>query len=347
MRVLFITEGNSEVGYGHVYRCLALAEELERNSGVAIRFNLPTADKGAGGLVQRYGVVLGLRRHVHGDVCVVDLHAPEDRSLGEPQITLVDSLDDWIEPRLARKKRGEVLGSGGYVVAMLPSRKYQFMERPPPPGQSRHRHVYYGSDYAILARHILEAKPCRKQYDVTLCFGGADPAGATWLAAEALKDSSLKVVALLGLGFKGRDRFANEYPRFDIPPVASNPGPFFLSSQVALTSGGMTLWEALHLGCPTVVISQNTREEDRVRALAGGGYCIHMGQPDRFDSWHLAEVIQGLLANDPRRAELSARGAALVDGAGAARVARLVLDAPRPRGVSAEVAPPAQSVQGV
>ena len=300
MRVLFCTEGNSRIGFGHVYRCIALARELRRQGAEPV-FDAMTLSLKAEQLVK----VAGFRDELaQWDAVVADEHVPRLAIPCAPLVTLLDHTDD-------------IKGHN------IPGLKVALMGNPAPD-------TAVGPEYAILARHITEAKPSPQQYDVTLCFGGADPAGATWLAAQALRGSALKVAALLGPGFKDAGRFQSEAPLHVDTYLASNPAPLFLSSGVVLTSAGMTLWEALHLGCPTIVISQNAREENRARELAARGLCIHMGQPDRFDPWHLAEVIHGLLANEPKRKDMGGRGAALIDGRGAERVARMVMNAPRP-----------------
>ena len=305
MRVLFCTEGNSRIGFGHVYRCLALAHELKRQGAEPVFDNMTLSLK-AEQLVLGAGLSCDAAGYIGPpwEVVVADEHAPRLSIPCAPLVTLLDHTDD-IKGRSIPGLKVALMGNPTHDTAV-------------------------GPEYAILARHITEAKPSPKQYDVTLCFGGADPAGATWLAVEALKGSALKVASLLGPGFKEAERFQKEAPPHVDTYLAPNPAPLFLSSGVVLTSAGMTLWEALHLGCPTIVISQNAREENRARELAARGLCIHMGQPDRFDPWHLAEVIHGLLANDPKRKDMGGRGAALIDGRGIERVARLVFNPPRP-----------------
>ncbi len=259
MRVLFCTEGDARIGFGHVYRSLALAEEIRHTDMAAsVMFSILFSQARATKEIRDHGFPVAHSWPNACDVCVVDRHIPEVPTFKNygVVVNLVDSTED-IPPALS-----------GLKVAL--------MGEPTPD-------TVIGPEYAILRRSITRAKPPQGEpaYDALLSFGGSDPAGATWQAAEALQHSGLRLAALLGPGFSEPERFIRQYGEAMTVHRTTDPAPLMILARVILCSAGMTLWEALHLGIPSIVISQTGREQARARSMAGQGLCLHLGRADQ------------------------------------------------------------------
>ncbi len=94
------------------------------------------------------------------------------------------------------------------------------------------------------------------------------------------------------------------------------------SASVAVVAGGVTLYEACALGTPTVAFPVTRAQRPTTAAAAAAGAAIDAAAPAIARAMdRAADGVAALLAEPARAAEMGARGIALVDGRGAARVA--------------------------
>jgi UDP-2,4-diacetamido-2,4,6-trideoxy-beta-L-altropyranose hydrolase len=85
-------------------------------------------------------------------------------------------------------------------------------------------------------------------------------------------------------------------------------------ADLAICAGGTTAWELSFLGVPMVVLALAENQRSNAEQLAATGAAVHT------TTARLAEDLRALLADAPRRAEMSRRARALVDGLGTFRV---------------------------
>jgi CMP-N-acetylneuraminic acid synthetase len=178
-RILFRVDGSASVGMGHVYRSLAIANELRDSSRAEIAF-LMTASHAEGlAKVSSYGYPVRLAgegkleiylEHVRDyapEILINDLPSLEDAylralsHLGTTTVNLVDNLDDL--------ERTEAYAQ--LIVSVMSE------ERETPEG------FYGGPAYAILRRHFRDRQATKDLRDtprmVLLSFGGSAPQGLT------------------------------------------------------------------------------------------------------------------------------------------------------------------------
>ena len=330
-RVLFRVDGGAALGMGHVYRSLAIADALRANSRAEIAF-LMSADHTEGLLtVSRHGypvrVVAG-RGHEAGlehirdfapAILINDLRTIESAYLtalshiGATTVNLVDTLDD--------------LETTEHYAQVIVS--WMNQERETPEG------FYGGPTYAILRDqfHGRQKEVTTEPRMVLLSFGGSDPQGLTLKAARALQGlpSTVKVVAVAGPAFSYRKEFEaleRTLPR-RVPLIneaAGHIAELMLEADVVLGSGGMSVYEIAALGTPGIVLSQNLREDRRMREFARYGTVEYLGLGTEIGEDAIGAAVHALLDDVERRRQMSDRGRALVDGLGATRTAEVILD---------------------
>ncbi|MEQ2010477.1 MAG: bifunctional UDP-2,4-diacetamido-2,4,6-trideoxy-beta-L-altropyranose hydrolase/GNAT family N-acetyltransferase, partial [Limisphaerales bacterium] len=93
----------------------------------------------------------------------------------------------------------------------------------------------------------------------------------------------------------------------DLPQLMSR-------ADLAICAGGTTAWELSFLGIPMLVLVLAENQRTNAERLAQTGAAIHTNLAT------LAADLRSLLADAPRRAEMSRRARALVDGLGTFRV---------------------------
>jgi RimJ/RimL family protein N-acetyltransferase len=84
-------------------------------------------------------------------------------------------------------------------------------------------------------------------------------------------------------------------------------------ADLAICAGGTTAWELSFLGVPMVVLVLAENQRSNAEQLAATGAAVHT------TTARLAADLRALVADAPRRAEMSRRARALVDGLGSFR----------------------------
>ena len=330
-RILFRVDGGASIGMGHVYRSLAIADALRQSSRADVAF-LMSADHGDGiRTVARAGYpvrVVGDARveayidHIRDyapEILINDLPRIDDRylralaHLGATTVNLVDTLDDL-----------EVTEHYAQVIVSVMTEDQETPEG-----------FYGGPAYAILRSHFRElgSKEVREQpRRVLLSFGGSDPQGLTLKAARALQalPAGIEIVAVAGPAFSHRAEFETLAPSLGRRVVLINQAgghiaDLMFDADVVVGSGGMSVYEIAALGTPGIVLGQNAKEDRRMREFARHGTVEYLGLGTEVDEAGLAQTVERLLADAPRRRAMSERGRTLVDGWGAVRAADLVL----------------------
>ena len=330
-RVLFRVDGGAQMGMGHVYRSLAIADALRAASRADIAF-LMRADQTEGLLmVSRHGypVRVAAGRTIEADldhirdfapaILINDLPTLETDYLtalshiGATTVNLLDALADL-----------ETTETYAQVIVSVMNQ-----DRETPEG------FYGGPAFAMLRDQFHgRTKEVRDEPRmVLLTFGGSDPQGLTLKTARALQGlpAAINVVAIAGPAFSYRREFealertlARRVPL--IQEATGHMADLMLDADIVLSSGGMTVYEIAALGTPGIVLAQNLREDQRMREFAHRGTVEYLGLGTEVDERTIEKAVRSLLENPGRRREMSARGRDLVDGLGAHRTAEVILD---------------------
>jgi UDP-2,4-diacetamido-2,4,6-trideoxy-beta-L-altropyranose hydrolase len=115
--------------------------------------------------------------------------------------------------------------------------------------------------------------------------------------------------------------------RVEIVRAAREMRPHLEWADLAVTSGGSTVWELARLGCPMLVVETVPAEELLVAGLAQVGLGDHLGHERDLGTQALADAIAARIDDAAWRAGMSERGRRLVDGQGAPRVAGVLAQA--------------------
>jgi spore coat polysaccharide biosynthesis predicted glycosyltransferase SpsG/CMP-N-acetylneuraminic acid synthetase len=335
-RVLFRVDGGRELGMGHVYRSLAIAEALRASSRADVAFLMKAEHRDAivsvSGAGYRVFPVVAFPEHdfeerlieqvrdFAPEIVVNDLYAPRLETtylrglahLGATTVNLVDTPQD--------------LETAEHYEQVIVSVMHD--ERETPEG------FYSGPRYAILREHFhgREKELRERAQMVLLTFGGSDPQELTVKAARALAGlpRAIEVVAVAGPAFSCREAFDALQAALErrVPLIQEAGGhiaDLMLEADLVLCSGGMSVYEIAALGTPGIVLGQNMREDARMRAFAAHGTIEYLGLGTEVEEAALLAATRALLDDFARRRDMSGKGRALVDGLGAMRAAQAVL----------------------
>ncbi len=342
-RVLIRTGGGKTAGLGHVRRCLTLGQSL-RALGAKVRF-LVHGDPEACDVVGREGFAATLvqeegedaaatrdvARRTGANLVVLDSYdfsSAYVRQLRAPDLRAV-AIDDLAD----RELDVDLLVNGAAGAERLAYRV--------PAGTQ----CLLGPKYALLRPEFAEP-PSRtitpEVRRVLVTVGGSDPhrlsARLSRIAAEYLERPDICVVA--GPLFDDIEALRGVLQCLsascsilrDPPDMRS----LMLASDLALSAGGQTTYELAATGTPTIAVRTAGNQTGNLAGLSAA--CALVWAADvwqsEFDDLVARQILE--LARSPdRRRELSARGRAVVDGGGTARVARAICALARKGGAPA------------
>jgi spore coat polysaccharide biosynthesis predicted glycosyltransferase SpsG len=190
--------------------------------------------------------------------------------------------------------------------------------------------VCYGPSWALLdpvyTRYRASAplKPhAGPALTVTVSLGGSDPSGLTSRVVESLAaaDEVMNIEVVLGPAAE-RTAFPDPGSHF-IRVHHSLPGLAGLlrRSDLALVGGGITMFESLCMGVPTVVVPQHEEQHRNASRLAARDALLLAPPPSREGAGKkLNEIIAAILADPDKRKKMAAAGIAIVDGSAVERL---------------------------
>ena len=291
-KVLFRVEANQSLGMGHLYRCLAVAYELSRHDVLFLASD-------SSPLVEQ------IVRQTPFKMVSFPSEASMVNTIQSfsPDLIFVDVLDtDVATISEIRKSCPEAKivtfeneGEGAHLCDLG---VYDLTE---PPSNAPLR-VIVGPEKAILGppfelfRSLADADE-RPQH-LLLTFGGTDPAGLTEKTLNALNAIRFtgQATVVLGLGSRDPD-VENMSFAIDIHRNVTNMALLMGRHRLAISSMGRTVFELAAAGVPTLVFSQNLKEEGHVHVgkvtgsvLGGSGY--------KMSPSAMSKVIKAFISDD-------------------------------------------------
>jgi CMP-N-acetylneuraminic acid synthetase/spore coat polysaccharide biosynthesis predicted glycosyltransferase SpsG len=313
--ILFVLAGYPDIGLGHVYNALTIADELVRHR---IRFLVTRPSELAQEVLSAHH--LEVHRQTSDDLTAEILAL-------EPEVVINDRLDtsgDEIRRLTAAGKtvvNFEDLGEGAREAGLVVNAIYP--EREPLPNH------YFGPRYFCVRNEFLltEARPVAESVrNVLVTFGGVDPNNLTRRVVSAIHEEcrhrriSINVVA--GRGYTALDSL-RPYDGVVVDRAVSAMADRIRAADLAFTSAGRTIFEMAVLGTPAIVLAQNDRELTHFFASREHGF-RHLGLGCLADEKVILEAFVELLDDPEERRRMSRR---MLDNelrTGTARVVRLI-----------------------
>jgi UDP-2,4-diacetamido-2,4,6-trideoxy-beta-L-altropyranose hydrolase len=349
-RLLVRADATSAGGTGHVMRSLALAQAWI-DAGGDVAWLLGAAPPSLLERMEREGIEVtrvaapaGSREDADGLRSVLAADPGAVAAVDGPQF-----VEDYLEALGDVSARVMVIDDmadrAAYPVGLLLNQNAH-ADRAEYPTDATCRFLL-GTRYVLLRREFIPAPPPRTTPPVArhllVTFGGADPTGMTAKTIEALRHlpevlrGTIRVRIVVGAANRDGGRIASAVADPDLGYRAAVEGavsdmPAQMSwADLAITSGGSTVWELARAGCPALVVETVPVERRLVSGLARVGLFGHLGPGTELDPRRMADEIAAKAEDVAWRAKMSARGMDLIDGGGARRVVEALADAGRER----------------
>jgi len=325
LRVTILTEAGHGPGLGHVRRCVALgraAVALGADVRVLVAGELPSDPSRDEGLrlepcdwIKTADAGFAALDHTPADVVVVDSYAVGDAMLTRlgargPYVVLIDDLADRPTPV-------DVVVNGGFHAPRL-----TYHGKP-------NTTYLLGPRYVLLDSAFAEPPsrgPAGAVRRVLITLGGDAPRELFETAIDVMGrvsgDTQLHVVVGPFTTWSAPD-----HDQVRVHRGVSSLRALMLTADLAITAGGMTLYECLASCVPIVALAIADNQRPNIASLSAAGLLLDGGPS-------LETAIRRLVDDADLRGTMSRRGRDIVDGAGARRVAAEIQRVAAKRGIT-------------
>lgn len=165
---------------------------------------------------------------------------------------------------------------------------------------------------------------------VTLTLGGSDPQNVTSRILSCLSElsSTGEIVVITGPAFQHPDDIAvlaESDPRIHVVKSPKSMAAVLVSSDVAITAGGTTVYECAFLGVPSALIQIVDNQAGICRGMSNHGLAEFLGESDTLDESTLKTSLARFLENRDRLCHLATQASTAIDGLGAERLTQSLL----------------------
>lgn len=359
MKVAFRVDASSEIGTGHVMRCLTLADELARRGSKtwlimrALPGHLGELARGRGhdsvllpAPTQESVAPLGPPVHAPW------LSVPAAQDAGETLAALGAGGFDWLIvdhyaldadwQRRLRRGASKIL-----VIDDLADRPHDcdILLDTTQEGAERYRELLpaqclrlLGPRFALLRPQFAAARSSQRDGSVKrihVFYGGSDPNNLTELTLQAIAQvaPSLAVDVVLGQNVppaqrERLERSAAQLAQASTYTDVSDMAGLMARADLAFGAAGVTTWERACLGLPSLVVTVAENQRKLAATAEQSGIVRWLGDVKEITVEKLTQALRAALAAPAALAAQSRRALELVDGGGASRVGAALVGEP-------------------
>jgi len=324
MKVIILTEGSRDIGFGHVTRCVSLYQAFQER-GIE-PFLVINGDDSIKGLVEglNYEITNWLEKDklkiIEGcDVVIIDsyLAGKEIYEYVSEHVKAPVYIDDY---NRLEYPRGIVVNGG------IHAHKLNYPKR---------KDVTYllGTEYMPLRKPFWDVpkKEIREKVEsVLITFGGDDVRNLTPKVLSMLRENfpQLNKRVVIGRGFRNIEEIkacADGNTELIFYPDAEEIKNLMLESDIAISAGGQTLYELARVGVPTVAVAVAENQLESVFGLNEAGVVKYAGKWQEKRLFNQLKEFINFMMNIDVRKKLHLQAKKLVDGKGSLNIVSYLL----------------------
>lgn len=331
MNILIYTYANHQMGMGHVYRMSTLGSFLKKREH-DILFFIPDWEEGVTKIFQegwsqisipinQFENEIHYKKKLHNlrfDCIIVDaLNVSEPiMNIFREKTNLLISFDN--------------IGHGRFLTDILINVLYK---RPPPLPAPKfeinsYSHIIISNEFGeIHQKEKLIQKTIQK---ILITQGGSDTYGVVPQLIDVINttNNAIEYFIFIGPGFKHYEELELSVKKsalkIHIIKNLTDPWNLFFDMDLAISAGGMTLFELLCLGIPTITTTQEIKELETINDLTKNNLIINLGYFDETKKEQISSLISDLNRDYGKRLMLSTNSKKYMDGKGCERIADLI-----------------------
>jgi len=326
-------DASTEMGTGHVMRCVALAQEWQRTDG-KVRFMMAP---GQAKLEERLASEGFEVAHIDADPGSAADAAQTTQMTQGAAALVIDGYHLGADFRAAIDTEhcatlvvDDCADNGPYESDLLLNQNVGANAELYTQDAALPR-MLLGKTYTLLRAEFLgtEREPRTGELPrILVTLGGSDPHDIAGLVLRALEhcESPLGVTLVAGASNPRaqdyRDGCLASRHAIEVVENVGSMAPLMARADVAITAGGSTCWELSYLGVPSLVIIGADNQIPIAEALERAGGARNLGCRTQLTEERIAGELNTLLSDPDLLARMSASQAQLLDGRGSSRVVR-------------------------
>jgi UDP-2,4-diacetamido-2,4,6-trideoxy-beta-L-altropyranose hydrolase len=336
MYLFFRADASTQIGSGHVMRCLALAQAWQDAAGKAI-FLMATDAPAVEAHLQVERIEVQHLQVVPGSIEDAKETANSVSQVGAKWVVLDGYHFDAEYQRILKDSGFKLLciddcGHAEHYYADLilnqniSADEHLYVSREP------YSQLLLGTGYTLLRREFSQWQGWQRETPsvarkILVTLGGSDPNNATFkviLALQQVEIEGLEVIVVVG----------GSNPHYEQlqTAVQMSPFPIFLKRNVtnmpelmawadlAIAAGGSTNWELAFMGLPSIAIILADNQRGIAETLDRQRVVVNLGWYESVTVSAIKEAIEHLSAETQNRLQMTAIGQKVVDGDGVTRV---------------------------
>ncbi|MBI5724208.1 MAG: UDP-2,4-diacetamido-2,4,6-trideoxy-beta-L-altropyranose hydrolase [Planctomycetes bacterium] len=337
----FRCDASGEIGAGHFMRCLALAQACAAG-GMKISFLTACRSEGLLEKARLAGAEILQLSAAHPDSADLreTLQFIKDSGGDRPWVVLdgynfdADYADAIMRAGCRLLRLDDLADQPFYPCDLLANQNIYAADlkyKIPPTAK-----LLLGTRYALLRREFAEYAGRRKTVapavtKILVTLGGSDPNNVTATVIDALAGLDLpgmEVKAVVGPANPHvetiRKSAAVKKCRIKVLTDVSDMLGLMAWADIAVSAAGSTCWELAFMGTPAVLI---VTADNQIRNAAGAskaGFAIAIPPTDADMKNSIRQAVSQLAGGHALRQNMSDAGKQIVDGIGAARVAKII-----------------------
>ena len=339
-------DGSNEIGMGHIYRCLAFADGLDKLHVKPV-FISRAFDQRVCGVIRSRGYELreippgisyddvqltrGIGADVGANVVITDIFY-SNALMGHEDMNAYHRIlrDDFFTVCLTG---GDLIDISAHL-AIFPYYKTDY----PKVYSDNKRTFLVGPRYFIFRREFVEAARVRRRISekarkILVTVGGGDEFHLTSKIVKAIRaipETNLSLKVILGPAFSHeiKQEIASALAEFDGEYHLLDHGPNLakemLWADLAITSDGLTKYETAITGTPNITLSHPRSDVRAHHEFVQAGTTLFLGNGYSIGCDELAMGIRETLHSYGLRKSMSQQGKRLVDGKGLERIIKRI-----------------------
>lgn len=331
MNILFRFDGNNIKGLGHVFRSIHLIDNIiQRNEGHKCICIISHNEEVESLLKNKKIDYYVLKNQQASEILEVN-DVVREQKIDTIVLDKLDNECDYVTSLCEQKINVVILDDHGSYEEM-PVKVINAIIDLTTDKKNSENYVT-GVPYMVLNDQVTAMAAKEKEINPTLknvllTFGGSDPRNFSEEVVEQLHSlEAIQFDVVLGPAYAHKEHLYEKFGQLkniDIHTAVDDLPQRMYQADLCFCSGGITLFESLAIGVPTVVLCQVPHQYQTAQTLSEKGLCWNLGL-EPIKDYNLVELLHKLEADGEAREALSKNGKTFVDCKGVKRVTDIIL----------------------
>ena len=341
-KIIFIrVDSSTKVGYGHLIRCLALADTLKKSFKINfictnLNGNLISQICKKKFEVFRFNTKsqrINVKKDAEKTISIIKKHRNKKSLLILDSYILSQEWENRVRPYVKRLiVIDDLMDRKHSCDLIIDQNLHTQMNSLYTKSVPKNCVKLLGPDYAILRNQFIAQRKYAKIRslpikNILVSFGGTDNENHTLHALTSLKklNSDVNVNVVTGTANRGKKiikNFCKKNFNYNYFEQVENMAKLMQVADLCIGSSGTTTWERCCIGLPAIVIVASNDQKDIASAVSKNKCIINLGKIKKSDNVNYVRLMKNLKNSELQN--MSRNCMKLVDGKGAARISKYI-----------------------